>query len=1318
MANHVEENDRNMKLSPYASVFPLLLLIACHDERSIEYSDSEQPDPAVARARLSAPPPPTMAPMNSAFIAYAEPQVFSFAKDQGNAGRLGWYPAPLDMSHNTHTQANTVNLFADNALPDSLDLRTTGRISPVRDQGNCGACWTFASFASLESHLLPEEVTDFSEQHLKNNHGFALEPCVGGNIWMSMAYLTRWEGPHFEADDPYSPDSTISESVGTVRKHVQEVILFPSKTGPLDHDHIKQALFDYGALYVTMCWDYDADGGSNRAYYYSRLDVQGSYCPPGTGHAVTLAGYDDTISADSFAAPPPGDGAYIMKNSWGTDNGDDGYYYVSYHDGNFGYLTIASLSAETVANHDHQYAYDPFGAVSFYGWGGLNVGNNTWYAATFTATGLQRIDAVSTYARYAETRFLVDVYLNSQIDVPISGTKIAADIPYTTTYPGFYTIPIPQRPLILPDDTFSIVIRVSSPSDSSGFTVPVEQYSAQYTPNATSNPGETSTSMDGIVFFDLADVKASANIKAFTTDIGCDTDASCDDGDVCNGMERCIDDDCVSGDPLSCDNGIFCDGPEHCDPGQGCLSGEPIQCDDQIECTNDSCDEPTKSCTHTAIHSRCDNGRFCDGEERCDMTVGCISGQAIRCDDGVTCTTNRCDEETDSCRYTPEDRVCDNGVFCDGVERCDSIKGCTPGVPVSCYDGIDCTEDLCDETIDACLHIGRNARCENGQFCDGAEICDPQTGCRPGTEEHCDDDIPCTLDICDEAEDRCRHTPQNAPCDNGVFCDGMEICDRAAGCIPGPAVVCDDGITCTEDGCDEAARRCIHTPRDEPCDNGLYCDGEERCDPAKGCVAGEPIQCEDGIGCTQDRCDEEQDGCVHTGINALCDDGNPCTVDICRERQGCSADPIDAPCNDGSFCNGTDSCRLGTCIHSGDPCDINEVCDETLDICAPLCDGCDIGGICYPDGASHPQTPCRVCDVSISISDWADASHTPCDDGIFCNGEDACQAGVCVHMGDPCSAIEICSETARRCELRCEGCDINGACYPDGAMHPDHPCMSCDAEADKTDWSLETGTACDDGNPCTSNICEQGSCRTTALPNGAPCAGDNTVCMMGQCITLPDSTTDTSDHEAPSTDRDADSATETGTDSQTTPDTSWETDSDFPLDTSSGETDARTEPDTSWPDTSWSAVDSAPLPETDMATEPDTDTETATEFPVFDTNEVAPMPADTGPETDAPSRPETDAPTSDSDDSRLEDTASLRETDETPEKESQESDLAPPQSARDLQTIIESDTSTDLEFLKDLTNGEPFEAPDLGCGCTQVGHPPQRANLFRLLMGI
>ena len=119
------------------------------------------------------------------------------------------------------------------------------------------------------------------------------------------------------------------------------------------------------------------------------------------------------------------------------------------------------------------------------------------------------------------------------------------------------------------------------------------------------------------------------------------------------------------------------------------------------------------------------------------------------------------------------------------------------------------------------------------------------------------------------------------------------------------------------------------------------------------------------------------------------------------------------------------------------------------------CDGCFIDEICYPNGEMNPDNVCEICDVSASIDSWTDNDGVTCDDGVFCNGEDTCDAGSCsVHVGDPCTGGDVCNNTCNEGTDDCfspdttscdDGVFCNGEDMCDGAGTCDHPGDPCEA---------------------------------------------------------------------------------------------------------------------------------------------------------------------------------------------------------------------------------------------------------------------------------
>lgn len=99
------------------------------------------------------------------------------------------------------------------------------------------------------------------------------------------------------------------------------------------------------------------------------------------------------------------------------------------------------------------------------------------------------------------------------------------------------------------------------------------------------------------------------------------------------------------------------------------------------------------------------------------------------------------------------------------------------------------------------------------------------------------------------------------------------------------------------------------------------------------------------------------------------------------------------------------------------------------------CSGCLISGICYPEGLRNPENPCESCKPGISAEAWSSNDGASCDDGIFCNGTDSCEAGACtVHGGVNCSdgvdcnGLETCDAGLDRCVAGTSTCAAGEFC--------------------------------------------------------------------------------------------------------------------------------------------------------------------------------------------------------------------------------------------------------------------------------------------------
>lgn len=134
--------------------------------------------------------------------------------------------------------------------------------------------------------------------------------------------------------------------------------------------------------------------------------------------------------------------------------------------------------------------------------------------------------------------------------------------------------------------------------------------------------------------------------------------------------------------------------------GTPCSSAD--DCDDDIDCTSDTCEED--GCRNRPLDALCDDGSLCT-LDTCSVEVGCRNDPSdAPCDDGIDCTLDTCDASIGECEHAPCDGLCQDGSFCDGVERCDNLLGCIDGPP-ACQTGIDCATSTCNEAADTCSHV-------------------------------------------------------------------------------------------------------------------------------------------------------------------------------------------------------------------------------------------------------------------------------------------------------------------------------------------------------------------------------------------------------------------------------------------------------------------------------------------------------------------------------------------------------------------------------------------------------------------------------------
>lgn len=337
----------------------------------------------------------------------------------------------------------------------------------------------------------------------------------------------------------------------------------------------------------------------------------------------------------------------------------------------------------------------------------------------------------------------------------------------------------------------------------------------------------------------------------------------------------------------------------------------------------------------------------------------CTADEKKACNDGLDCTTDSCSIAWGKplCAWQFKQGACLIGGLC-------RQKG-------EAKPGDACAQCLPEQATTTWSVAPEGAACDDGDLCTWNGNCSGKQ-CKSEALK-CDDQNPCTADVCDPKKGCGYPFKDGQPCDDGSACSQKDLCAQGK-CVGNAPLNCNDGNPCTDDACD-IAKACTHTNNSAVCVDGDACTADDTCAQGK-CVSGAAPNCDDGNACTLDICDKGA-GCYHLalqspcclGQTSICDDQNPCTTDDCDPKTTkCGHSDNTAVCDDGSACTSTDTCKKGTCLGSAKTCDDKNPC--TVDQCDPK-KGCV----------------------------FAPAGTAACDDGNPCTQSDVCSGGVCKGVG-------------------------------------------------------------------------------------------------------------------------------------------------------------------------------------------------------------------------------------------------------------------------------------------------------------------------------
>ncbi len=407
------------------------------------------------------------------------------------------------------------------AVPDavpadgaSLPARYTsvGRyISDVKDQGIYNTCSFFSVCAAMEASAVRNKVKvgsaaattalDLSESQLayfffhrrtdslggiKGDKATAVPSFFGGSQWYDVGgniiqnglHLLTWSGPVKESKAKYSATMGNKLNASLAYKndilHVQGFEMKPMG----DIAGVKNLIKKYGAVAATYYHN------PKDEYYFYNYSTGAYFCPYAYdyNHAIAIVGWDDHYSRDNFVIKPANNGAWIVKNQWGTAWGENGYQYISYEDIPLQKTAGQENSAiafrvENKNNYKYNYQYDggtATGQIYCSGGGPFTLAN------TFKAVGggTEKLKGVGFGVWGEGTRYTIQIYRNTRKGKPFSGKKLLAKAQSGVLQnAGYYTVKLKKPVSLKKGYTYTVAVKFSN---SQGFPAAMTDITENY----------------------------------------------------------------------------------------------------------------------------------------------------------------------------------------------------------------------------------------------------------------------------------------------------------------------------------------------------------------------------------------------------------------------------------------------------------------------------------------------------------------------------------------------------------------------------------------------------------------------------------------------------------------------------------------------------------------------------------------------------------------------------------------------------------------------------------------------------------------------
>lgn len=461
---------------------------------------------------------------------------FAYEDDKGN---------PIDMEPERDSGKNVKkNLIRKGAAQASYT--SPYAVTPVKNQGIWSTCWAFAATAAIEANVIKNSAKistvktdaslDLSESHLtwfgqntystnssdtsygdgvKKTDSMKVYGGNGGHDYKTAYYLARGSGMDLEIDAPYAGYDVMKPLSENMRySSTVQVHDFCRMGYTADADSIskvKELVNTYGAATAGY---YSAESG-----YKTGTDGRLSYCSKGymnsgvgVAHEACIVGWDDNYAVSNFVNVPSAKGAWLVKNSWGTEWSKDGYFWMSYYEPTLNSAGSFSMMDGNTYSQVYQYTADD--SSDYYG-----AGRETTAANVYRAKQNEVLKSVGVETESGSMKATVSVYVSAKKPTtPVSGELAASVTSSDLGWKGYHLIDFPKELVLSKGQYFSVVVTLQATEKSMAY-FPTEQ-------NGIKKAGQTYYYTSDGKWIDAANKSMkkykNAKIYAYTSDKNAD----------------------------------------------------------------------------------------------------------------------------------------------------------------------------------------------------------------------------------------------------------------------------------------------------------------------------------------------------------------------------------------------------------------------------------------------------------------------------------------------------------------------------------------------------------------------------------------------------------------------------------------------------------------------------------------------------------------------------------------------------------------------------------------------------------------------------